>query len=656
MKKEIQVLALLALALTAQVHSQGHKRPPARHIHPEMYVRDTIHIGSDSSMYFIDNLGPNVNKEHQSAGARVSPDGKTLYYFKVDHPENLRGTRDIWVSEWSDRDTSWHKSTVMPEPVNNYGDNLVHWVSKDGNKLLLHNRYSKNKMSKKGLSMSERQADGTWSFPRKIKIKGYKNSSVCSFEMSPDEEVLISAINQPNNTIGQQDLYVSFKRGPYKYSKPENMGKVINTKGIEATAFLAPNGQSIYFSSNGHRGSLGGFDIYESKRLDSTWLNWSKPRHIGAPFNTKDDDLYFSVPDSGDYVYLSRHFGGNKDTNQYSDIIRIKLKELDPVLELTAKVTSKYFKSTLKPKISYQRIGEETRDSSIVGDTSKPFRRDFIGKKSLVVIVEDPEHKTIYDTIDLSQAKPGRTKMLKQYKMDVKPAFYGAVYSAKDSITPIKARVSFYEKDTKKLAFTGEISPETDSLFKVFAKNGKYTYSVKADGYLKDTSELDMATVEKQGRVRKNFYLQKIEIGLTFTIKNILFKYNSHILESYSFWELDRVAEMMRDAPNLEVEIGGHTDNAGNDAYNMALSQRRANSVVTYLKSKGISNKVHAKGYGETKPIDTNVTPVGRGNNRRVEFVVLSNGADKDLFYKPVELKKGVEGRSVDVNPIDITK
>ncbi|MBC7391622.1 MAG: OmpA family protein [Opitutaceae bacterium] len=156
-------------------------------------------------------------------------------------------------------------------------------------------------------------------------------------------------------------------------------------------------------------------------------------------------------------------------------------------------------------------------------------------------------------------------------------------------------------------------------------------------------------------RQEKNFYLKKIEKGLTFTIRNILFKYNSHVLEKYSFWELDRIADILKDAPNLEVEIGGHTDNVGNDGYNLALSQRRAHSVVTYLVSKGVANVIHSKGYGEAKPIDTNLTPQGRGVNRRVEFVVLNVGEDPTLLYKPTELKPG-QLPPPDIDPLKITQ
>ena len=657
MKKNVLLLtALLCFGITKAQIKPGR---PLHHVpaHPEMYSKDTTHIDKDSTQYTIDNLGPAINLEHKSGAARVSPDGKTLYFVKDGHPENLKETRDIWVSQFNDKDSSWHPAEHMPEPINNYGDNLVHWVSKDGSKLLLHNVYLKNKMSTRGISMSEKQADGSWSFPKKVKIKGYKNTDICSFELSPDEEVLISAIKH-KDTRGQQDLYVSFRIGPYKYSKPENMGPVVNTKGIEATAFLAPDGNSIYFSSNGQKPTFGGFDIYESKRLDDTWLNWGKPRHVGAPFNTRDDDLYFSLPDSNDYVYLSRHFGGNKDTNVYSDIIRIKLKELDPVVLLSGIVNSKYYGKKLKASVKFlqmARTDSTFSDSTLAkADTSKPYSATLVGKKKYIAVIEAFDHETIYDTIDLADAKPGKRTMTKSYAMQLKPAFLGRVYSGKDSTTPIASKIKIYEKKTGKIVFDDQVVP-ADSIYKAYVKNGMYTYSVRSEGYLKDTNEVDMMMIEKLRRKEKNFYLKKIEKGLTFTIRNILFKYNSHVLENYSFWELDRIADILKDSPFLEVEIGGHTDNVGNDGYNLALSQRRANSVVTYLVAKGITNKIHAKGYGEAKPIDTNLTPQGRGVNRRVEFVVLNVGEDPTLLYKPTELKPG-QAPPPDIDPLNITK
>ena len=77
--------------------------------------------------------------------------------------------------------------------------------------------------------------------------------------------------------------------------------------------------------------------------------------------------------------------------------------------------------------------------------------------------------------------------------------------------------------------------------------------------------------------------------------------------------------------PQMTIEIGGHTDGKGSEAYNQRLSENRAKAVVDYLVSKGVDAKrLKYKGYGKTMPVDTNDTEEGRAKNRRVEFKILS--------------------------------
>ncbi|MGD8778726.1 MAG: OmpA family protein [Ignavibacteria bacterium] len=117
---------------------------------------------------------------------------------------------------------------------------------------------------------------------------------------------------------------------------------------------------------------------------------------------------------------------------------------------------------------------------------------------------------------------------------------------------------------------------------------------------------------------------EKIEVGQTIRLNNIFFEFNKSELLPDSFEELDRVYTFLNDNPTVEIELGGHTDNVGSDEYNKSLSQKRAESVKNYLVGKGIdAAKLVAKGYGETKPIETNDEDWGREKNRRVEFTIL---------------------------------
>ena len=106
--------------------------------------------------------------------------------------------------------------------------------------------------------------------------------------------------------------------------------------------------------------------------------------------------------------------------------------------------------------------------------------------------------------------------------------------------------------------------------------------------------------------------------------KKILFETDRAVIKQESETVLNSVAKAASECPAVRIEIGGHTDSRGRDAYNQELSEARANAVKTYLASAGISAaRLDAKGYGETQPIASNQRPAGRTQNRRIEFNVI---------------------------------
>lgn len=164
-------------------------------------------------------------------------------------------------------------------------------------------------------------------------------------------------------------------------------------------------------------------------------------------------------------------------------------------------------------------------------------------------------------------------------------------------------------------------------------QNGKYSESLtnygwylidfSAPGYVDATDTIwVLSSVRKS--MHKDYELTPIETGLTLELKNIYFNFGKATINPDSYTELDRLVKFFHQNPSLQVEIAGHTDSDGPDDYNLILSQARAQEVVNYFASKGISStQLTAKGYGETKPIDTNATMAGKANNRRVEMVVM---------------------------------
>jgi len=121
-----------------------------------------------------------------------------------------------------------------------------------------------------------------------------------------------------------------------------------------------------------------------------------------------------------------------------------------------------------------------------------------------------------------------------------------------------------------------------------------------------------------------NIEMQPIVKNVSTVLNNIFFDFNQFEINPRSYTELNEVIKFLNDNPKLKVEISGHTDNVGVESYNQQLSQKRAQAIVSYFLSKGIStSRLSQKGLGSQKPIKPNDTEENRQVNRRIEFKVI---------------------------------
>ena len=121
-----------------------------------------------------------------------------------------------------------------------------------------------------------------------------------------------------------------------------------------------------------------------------------------------------------------------------------------------------------------------------------------------------------------------------------------------------------------------------------------------------------------------NVFLDKVTVGASSVLKNIFFEFDKFDLQDKSITELDKMVRFLTDNPQVKVEISGHTDNDGSAAYNVKLSQSRAQSVANYLTQHGIDIKrITQKGYGANQPIRPNDSEENKQANRRIEFKIL---------------------------------
>ncbi len=108
--------------------------------------------------------------------------------------------------------------------------------------------------------------------------------------------------------------------------------------------------------------------------------------------------------------------------------------------------------------------------------------------------------------------------------------------------------------------------------------------------------------------------------------EKVLFGFDQSVLNSQAKQSLDKMVSVLDEYPDTNIEVQGHTDSKGTDDYNEKLSRRRADAVVSYMRSKGIaSSRLTTKAYGESAPKYSNDTADGAAQNRRVEFLVYAN-------------------------------
>ena len=140
-----------------------------------------------------------------------------------------------------------------------------------------------------------------------------------------------------------------------------------------------------------------------------------------------------------------------------------------------------------------------------------------------------------------------------------------------------------------------------------------------------EQSEREKAQLREQLRTELNTILEtrETERGLVVNVSDVLFDFDSANLKPGAREKVARIASILHSHPDLKIEVEGHTDSVGSDAYNQRLSERRAESVRVGLVQQGVNRDVvGTAGFGESRPVATNGTPSGRQQNRRVEIVI----------------------------------
>ena len=205
----------------------------------------------------------------------------------------------------------------------------------------------------------------------------------------------------------------------------------------------------------------------------------------------------------------------------------------------------------------------------------------------------------------------------------------GGLITNEDMEAILDVQVNVKDNNSGELLKTYTTSSDVGFYYLVLDRGRNYNISFEAPGYLFQSQNIDIPKKPEHIEVIKNIKLEHIQKGVKMVLNNIFFDKNKATIRKQSFPEMETVCKLLKESPDLIVEISGHTDNQGKEAINNKLSLDRAKAVVAYLAKKGVPVKqLIAKGYGSTQPISANTLPNGKPDqegmqkNRRVEMKI----------------------------------
>lgn len=430
----------------------------------------------------------------------------------------------------------------------------------------------------------------TWSPPTSLSsdINTPENEGTAS--LSADGRLLVFTACQGRKGYGSCDLYVSRKTGS-AWSSPENLGETINTRYYESQPSLSADGRRLYFVSD-RPGGKGRRDIWRSDL--GTDGHWAEPINLGEPVNTALNEASPFIHANGQSLFFASdgHIGmGGYD-----------------LFVADSTLGSGWSTPT---NLGYPVNTSEDQASLFVSANGTRAYYSFEEQK------EGVSQKSRLYTFDLPESLRERIKPVSYLK--------GIVADAQ-SKKPLTATVELIDLKTNQVISRVQTDAQTGQYTAVLPSGGEYALYVSTPGYLFKSLSFDFTQKTKGDGISLSVPLEPVVSGTSAkeTLNNLFFEYGRYDLADKSRTELDRLSAFLKSNPTVSIEISGHTDDKGDSAANLTLSQKRAQSVVTYLTNAGIQPaRIKAVGYGKTRPLAPNTTDENRRLNRRIEWRVL---------------------------------
>lgn len=443
-------------------------------------------------------------------------------------------------------------------------------------------------------------------------------------------------------TMGRthEDFYVSYltEEG---WGNAFNAGDPLNTRSNEGAQTLSSNGTYMYFTACERSGGMGSCDLYFSSLREG---KWSVPQNLRSPVNSPSWESTPSISADGTMLFFSSNRPGGRGGKDlwYSilrqdgswsvpvnpgDVINTQYDEMSPFIHFDGRTL--YFASNGLPGMGGFDIFMTTMLYDSTWTVPKNLGYPVNTSNDETGLVIDAAGKKAYFS-SRRDSRYGKDLFFFELDESVRPNPVSYLKGrVSDSETGIALRAEYELINLSTSRVTVKSTTDEKGNFMVCLPQGNnYGLNVTREGYLIHSESFMFEGLHSALEpLIKRINLKPLKAGEKMLLSNVFYEVDSWELRKESVEELNNLAELIVNNPGIIVEIGGYTDSTGTDEHNLLLSEKRALSVVSYLKEKGISLSVlKYKGYGNTSPIGDNVTYEGRKLNRRTEVKIIATG------------------------------
>ncbi len=452
-----------------------------------------------------------------------------------------------------------------------------------------------------------KKENGVWSYARNIGSRVNTPYHDSNLALSADGKTLYILKDD-----GGGDIYYCNRLDDGSWAAPVPLPGIINSSFEEKSITISKDGKTLYFSSN-RPGGLGGTDLYKATK--DAKGEWTNVKNLGPTINTPFDEEGPFI----DYDMVTLYFSskGHKNMGSY-DIMK---SVYDPKTDKWSEPENLgYPINTPDDDIFYitSSDGKRAYYSSV--------REDGLGYTDIYLITTPEGMKDLEETLAQTDPQSPPVTGPVNEETPAEPLLYRITIVDEQTQAPLAAKVSLRGLQDNVIVGSSPVAPGVYEFRITSPAQKDYRLSIEKEGYVFVNQDLTIAG-RGQANVQdaRTITLRRLDVGTRSVLRNIYFDYDKATFTTASYNELNKLESMMRQNPDISLEISGHTDSYGHWQYNRALSQRRAEAVKDFLTKKGIDpRRIRAVGYGESRPLASNDDEKeGRELNRRVEFKVL---------------------------------